>query len=136
MKDAPCLSGFTACKPADPPTGGRADRFGAAVRGGPGIEVKDAPCLSGFTACKPADPPTGGRADRFGAAVRGGPWIEVKDAPCLSGFTACKPAEPPHWGAPPAAWQSQFRGGPYLPAPRPLDLSRVVPRAVEQLKRD
>ena len=35
MKDAPRLSGFTACKPADPPTGGRAGRFGAAVRGGP-----------------------------------------------------------------------------------------------------
>ena len=35
MKDAPCLSGFTACKPADPPTGGQAGRFGAAVRGGP-----------------------------------------------------------------------------------------------------
>ncbi len=35
MKDAPRLSGFTACKPAEPPTGGRAGRFGAAVRGGP-----------------------------------------------------------------------------------------------------
>ena len=35
MKDAPRLSGFTPCKPADPPTGGRAGRFGAAVRGGP-----------------------------------------------------------------------------------------------------
>ena len=35
MKHAPCLSGFTACKPAEPPTGGRAGRFGAAVRGGP-----------------------------------------------------------------------------------------------------
>jgi len=35
MKDAPCLSGLTACKPAEPPTGGRAGRFGAAVRGGP-----------------------------------------------------------------------------------------------------
>ena len=34
MKDAPRLSGFTACKPAEPPTGGRAGRFGAAVRGG------------------------------------------------------------------------------------------------------
>ena len=33
MKDAPRLSGFTACKPAEPPTGGRAGRFGAAVRG-------------------------------------------------------------------------------------------------------
>ena len=37
MKDAPCLSGFTACKPADSPTGGRAGRFGAAVRGGRSI---------------------------------------------------------------------------------------------------
>ena len=36
MKDAPRLSCFTACKPAEPPTGGRAGRFGAAVRGGPG----------------------------------------------------------------------------------------------------
>ena len=35
MKDAPRLSGLTACSPAEPPTGGRADRFGAAVRGGP-----------------------------------------------------------------------------------------------------
>jgi hypothetical protein len=35
MKVAPCLSGFTACKPAEPPTGGRAGHFGAAVRGGP-----------------------------------------------------------------------------------------------------
>ncbi len=35
MKVAPCLAGFTACKPAEPPTGGRAGRFGAAVRGGP-----------------------------------------------------------------------------------------------------
>jgi len=35
MNDAPCLSGFTACKPSEPPTGGRAGRFGAAVRGGP-----------------------------------------------------------------------------------------------------
>jgi hypothetical protein len=35
MKDAPRLSGFTSCKPAEPPTGGRAGRFGAAVRGGP-----------------------------------------------------------------------------------------------------
>ena len=35
MKDAPRLSGFTACKPAQPPTGGRAGRFGTAVRGGP-----------------------------------------------------------------------------------------------------
>ena len=35
MKDAPRLSGFTACKPTEPPTGGRAGRFGAAVRGGP-----------------------------------------------------------------------------------------------------
>ena len=60
MKDAPRLSGFTACKPAESwrcqrqsplrpvharagghgaaglsPTGGRAGRFGAAVRGGP-----------------------------------------------------------------------------------------------------
>ena len=34
MKDAPRLSGFTACKPAEPPTGGRAGRFGAAVRAG------------------------------------------------------------------------------------------------------
>ena len=34
MKDAPRLSGFTSCKPAEPPTGGRAGRFGAAVRGG------------------------------------------------------------------------------------------------------
>ena len=34
MKDAPRLSG-TSCKPAEPPTGGRAGRFGAAVRGGP-----------------------------------------------------------------------------------------------------
>ena len=34
MKNAPRLSGFTACKPAEPPTGGRAGRFGAAVRGG------------------------------------------------------------------------------------------------------
>jgi len=34
VKDAPCLSGVTACKPADPPTGGRAGRFAAAVRGG------------------------------------------------------------------------------------------------------
>ena len=33
--NAPCLSGFTACKPADSPTGGRAGRFGAVVRGGP-----------------------------------------------------------------------------------------------------
>jgi hypothetical protein len=40
MKDAPCLSGFTACKPAESwrcqrqaPL--RAGRFGAAVRGGP-----------------------------------------------------------------------------------------------------
>ena len=37
MKDAPRLSGFTACNPAEPPTGGRASRFGAAVRGGPSI---------------------------------------------------------------------------------------------------
>jgi hypothetical protein len=37
MKDAPRLSGFTVCKPAEPPTGGRADRFGAAVRGGPWV---------------------------------------------------------------------------------------------------
>ncbi len=35
MKDAPRLSGFTSCKPAEPPTGGRAGRFGAAVRDGP-----------------------------------------------------------------------------------------------------
>jgi len=35
MKGAPRLSGFTACKLAEPPTGGRAGRFGAAVRGGP-----------------------------------------------------------------------------------------------------
>ncbi len=35
MKDAPRLSGFTSCKPAEPPTGGQAGRFGAAVRGGP-----------------------------------------------------------------------------------------------------
>ena len=34
MKDAPRPSGFNACKPATPPTGGRAGRFGAAVRGG------------------------------------------------------------------------------------------------------
>ena len=34
MKDAPRLAGFTACKPSEPPTGGRAGRFGAAVRGG------------------------------------------------------------------------------------------------------
>ena len=30
MKDAPCLSGFTACKPAEPPTGGRPQRPGKA----------------------------------------------------------------------------------------------------------
>ena len=35
MKDAPRLSGRTACRPSEPPTGGRAGRFGAAVRGGP-----------------------------------------------------------------------------------------------------
>jgi len=44
MKDAPRLSGLTApesaladfaSKPAEPPTGGRAGRFGAAVRVGP-----------------------------------------------------------------------------------------------------
>ena len=35
MKDAPRLSGFTSCKPSEPPTGGRTGRFGAAVRGGP-----------------------------------------------------------------------------------------------------
>jgi len=35
MKDASRLSGFTACKPAEPPTGGRAGHFGAVVRGGP-----------------------------------------------------------------------------------------------------
>jgi hypothetical protein len=35
MKDAPRLSGFTACKPAEPPTGGRAGGFVAAVRGSP-----------------------------------------------------------------------------------------------------
>jgi hypothetical protein len=35
MKDTPRLSGLTACRPAEPPTGGRAGRFGAAVRGGP-----------------------------------------------------------------------------------------------------
>ena len=39
MKDAPRLSGFTACKPAEPPTGGRAGRFGAAVRGGPWTDL-------------------------------------------------------------------------------------------------
>jgi hypothetical protein len=66
MKDAPRLSGFTACNPADPPTGGRAGRFGAAVRGG--LWTKDAPRLSGFTACNPAEPPTGGRPQRPGGA--------------------------------------------------------------------
>ena len=30
MKDAPRLSGFTACKPAEPPTGGRPQRPGKA----------------------------------------------------------------------------------------------------------
>ncbi len=35
MNEARRLSGFTACKPAEPPTGGRAGRFGAAVRVGP-----------------------------------------------------------------------------------------------------
>ena len=39
MKDAPRLSGLTACRPAEPPTGGRADRFGAAVRGGPWTDL-------------------------------------------------------------------------------------------------
>ncbi len=34
MKNAPSLYGFTACKPSDPPTGGRAGSFGAAVRSG------------------------------------------------------------------------------------------------------
>ncbi len=34
MKDAPRLSGHTACRPSEPPTGGRAGRFGAAVRCG------------------------------------------------------------------------------------------------------
>ena len=34
MKDAPRLYGFTPCKPSEPPTGGRAGRFEAAVRGG------------------------------------------------------------------------------------------------------
>jgi hypothetical protein len=37
MKDAPCLSGFTSGKPAEPPTGGRAGLFGAAVRVGPWV---------------------------------------------------------------------------------------------------
>ncbi len=37
MEDAPRLSGLTACRPSEPPTGGRAGRFGAAVRGGPWI---------------------------------------------------------------------------------------------------
>ena len=37
MKDAPRLSGLTACRPAEPPTGGQAGRFGAAVRGGRSI---------------------------------------------------------------------------------------------------
>ena len=40
MKDAPRLSGFTACKPTEPPTGGRAGRFGAAVRGGPLTDLR------------------------------------------------------------------------------------------------
>ncbi len=35
MQDAPRLSGYTSCKLAEPPTGGRAGRFGAAVRVGP-----------------------------------------------------------------------------------------------------
>ena len=67
--DAPRLAGFTACKPAEPPTGGRAGRFGAAVRGGLG--VMDAPRLSGFTACKPAEPHTGGTAYGLAEPV---PW--------------------------------------------------------------
>ncbi len=35
MKDAPRLFGFTACRPAEPPTGGSAGRFGSAVRARP-----------------------------------------------------------------------------------------------------
>ena len=34
LNDAPRLDGLTACRPSEPPTGGRAGRFGAAVRGG------------------------------------------------------------------------------------------------------
>ena len=34
MKDAPRLSGLTACRPSEPPLGGLAGRFGAALRGG------------------------------------------------------------------------------------------------------
>ena len=71
MKDAPRLFGFTACKPTEPPTGGRADRFGAAVRGGLWPDMKDAPRLAGCTACKPTEPPTGGRAGLWPEMIRG-----------------------------------------------------------------
>ena len=80
MKDAPRLYGRTACRPSEPPTGGRPLRPGKAssvgawtglLHGRLTFEIKDAPHLYGFTVCKPTAPPTGGRAGRLGAAVRG-----------------------------------------------------------------
>ena len=87
MKDAPRLSGRTACRPSEPPTGGRAGRFGAAVRGG--LWMKDAPRLSGRTACRPAEPPAGGAP--YGLAEPD-PW-----GPGLAGSAACCAFMPQGW---------------------------------------
>ena len=61
MKDAPRLSGFTACKPAESGPCQRHGLFGPSKPAQAGLEPQ---ALS----------PTGGLAGRFGAAVRGGPW--------------------------------------------------------------